>query len=46
MIKQPVTRRILTAPAWPLILLGGLALVLLFGLGALIGWALEGRRHA
>jgi Sec-independent protein secretion pathway component TatC len=41
-----VTRRILTAPFVLLALLGGLALVLLFGLGALIGWALEGRRHA
>ena len=41
-----MTRRILLAPAWPFILAGGLALVLLVGLGALLGWALEGRRHA
>jgi hypothetical protein len=41
-----VNPRILLAPAWPLIILGGLALVLLFGLGALIGWVIEGRRHA
>jgi hypothetical protein len=36
-------RRTLLAPAWLLILIGGLALVLLFALGAAIGWAVD--RH-
>ena len=36
-----MTRRILTAPAWPLILLGGLALILLIALGAAIGWVID-----
>jgi hypothetical protein len=41
-----VTGRILLAPFILLVLAGGLVLVLLVGLGAFLGWALEGQRHA
>jgi Na+/citrate or Na+/malate symporter len=41
-----VTPRIATALALPFIILAAIAVVALVGLGLLLGWMLEGRRHA